>query len=153
MSFLFPRYHLPLEKGVVLYLNNVTWQLFTKRSFDCAMFFQVVLEKQTKMQIQLYQQQKWTLQTMGIAHWHDPVQMAWVSFKKIWDFNDKFELRTKILKLVFTLATLTNLTMTSALCWGVVLLSTIHWIHWESPLKRAMERSSLGLSLMDPDIA
>ena len=45
-----------------------------------------------------------------------------------------------------TLATLTNLTMISDLCWGVVLLSTMHCIHCDKPLNRAMERSSLGFS-------
>ena len=47
----------------------------------------------------MYHQQKSTRDNGNIlirkAHWHDPVNMAWVSFKKILDFNDKFELRKK----------------------------------------------------------
>ena len=49
--------------------------------------------------LQLYQQQISTRDNGNIlirkAHWHDPVNMAWVSFKKILDFNNKFELRKK----------------------------------------------------------
>lgn len=50
---------------------------------------------------------------------------------------------------IFTLATLMNLTIISARCCGVVLLSTMHWTHCESPLKRAIDRSNLGLSFRD----
>lgn len=52
-----------------------------------------------------------------------------------------------------TFATLQNFTMTSARCWGVVLLNTIHCIHCERPLKRAIERSNFGLSFNDAVIA
>lgn len=49
-----------------------------------------------------------------------------------------------------TCATLMYLVMTSARNWGVSLLSTISCTHWEIPLKRAMERSSVGLSTRQP---
>ena len=52
-----------------------------------------------------------------------------------------------------TFATSTNLTMTLALCCAVVLLSTMHWIHCERPLKSAIERSSFGVSLSDVTVA
>lgn len=55
--------------------------------------------------------------------------------------------------LFLTRDTLTNLLMTSALCSAVVLLSTIHCTHWESPLNSEIERSSFGLSLREASIA
>ena len=52
-----------------------------------------------------------------------------------------------------TWATLMNFVMTSARCWGVVLQSTIHCTHCDRPLKRAIDRSSLGCSFSDAVIA
>ena len=53
----------------------------------------------------------------------------------------------------YTLATSVNLMMTLALCRGVVLLRTMHWIHWERPLNSAIECSSLALSFSEVVVA